>query len=107
MLGKLSEVDQERRGYLRLAATGRITDAELDDALTEIEHTRQAAEKELRTLRGRQERMAQLERDKVTLMRSYAAMPPDALDALDPEDRHHIYKILLQDPETSGCRLSR
>jgi hypothetical protein len=32
MLGKLSEVDQEHRGYLRLAAPGRITDAELDDA---------------------------------------------------------------------------
>lgn len=27
-------------------------------------------------------------------MRSYAAMAPDALDALDSEDRHHVYKIL-------------
>jgi hypothetical protein len=39
-LAELVEVDQERRGYLRLAATGRITDGELDDTLAEIEHTR-------------------------------------------------------------------
>ena len=93
-LAKLSEVDQERRGYLRLAATGRITDEELDDTLAAIEHTRQAAKKELITLRGRQERVERLEDDKEKLMRSYAAMTPDALDALDPEDRHHNYKIL-------------
>jgi hypothetical protein len=38
--------------------------------------------------------MEQLERDTEALMRSYAAMAPDALDALDSEDRHYVYKIL-------------
>jgi hypothetical protein len=34
-LEELAEVEQERRGYLRLAAKGRMTDAELDRALGE------------------------------------------------------------------------
>jgi hypothetical protein len=42
-LERLSEVDQERRGYLRLAAKERITDEELDDAMAELEETREAA----------------------------------------------------------------
>jgi hypothetical protein len=36
-LEKLSEVDQERRGYLRLAAKGVLADEELDEALAELE----------------------------------------------------------------------
>jgi site-specific DNA recombinase len=38
-LDKLSEVDAERRGYLRLAARGSISDAELDEALAELDET--------------------------------------------------------------------
>jgi site-specific DNA recombinase len=93
-LEKLTEVDQERRGYLRLAAKGHITDEELGEALAELEATRQAADKELRAVQSRQEILEQLEYDKEALMRSYAAKTPDALDALDPEERHHIYKLL-------------
>jgi hypothetical protein len=93
-LEKLSEVADERRGYLRLAAKGHITDEELGEALAELEATRQAADKELKAVSSRQEILQQLELDKDALMHSYAAMTPDALDALDPEERHHIYKLL-------------
>jgi site-specific DNA recombinase len=54
-LEKLSEVDQERRGYLRLAAKGRLTDEELDEALADLEDIRETAEKELKAIRGRRE----------------------------------------------------
>jgi multidrug resistance efflux pump len=47
-LEKLSETDQERRGYLRLAAKGHMADEELDEALAELEDARQTAENELR-----------------------------------------------------------
>ncbi len=47
-LEKLSEVEQERRGYLRLAAKGHMTDDDLAEALTELEDTRATAERELR-----------------------------------------------------------
>lgn len=52
---QLSEIGKERRGYLRLAAKGSITDEELDEALAELEDTHQAAEKALQSLQGRQE----------------------------------------------------
>src|SRR5215203_3095804 len=61
-LERIAEVDQERRGYLRLAAKGRITDAELDEGFAELEETRRAAEQELEALQGRREEVEALER---------------------------------------------
>src|SRR5829696_2693544 len=81
-LAKLSEIDQERRGYLRLAAKGRLTDEELDELLVELEDTRQTAEVELRAISARRETIEKLERDKDALLTSYARMTPAALDAL-------------------------
>jgi chaperonin cofactor prefoldin len=93
-LEKLSEVDQERRGYLRLAAKGVLTDEELDEALAELEETRETAERELRTITARRETLEKLERDKEALLEHYASMTPAALDALEPEERHQVYKML-------------
>jgi hypothetical protein len=93
-LEKLAEVDQERRGYLRLAAKGHISDVELGGLLAELEDTREAAESELAAIRARREVLEELERDKDALLGSYAAMTPAALDGLDPEERHHVYKLL-------------
>src|SRR5215204_1657013 len=100
-LEKLSEVDQERRGYLRLAAKGRLTDEELDEALAELEDARETAKKELRAVRARREVLENLERDKDALLASYANMTPAALDALSPEERHQIYKMLRITVEVS------
>src|SRR3712207_2626652 len=63
-LEKLSEVDQERRGYQRLAAKGHMTEEELDEALSELEEVRQSAERELEALRHRHEEVEALERDR-------------------------------------------
>jgi site-specific DNA recombinase len=93
-LEKLSEVDQERRGYLRLAAKGVLTDEELDEALAELEETRETAERELRTITARRETLEKLERDKEALLEHYASMTPAALDALELEERHQVYKML-------------
>jgi multidrug resistance efflux pump len=77
-LEALSEVDQERRGYLRLAAKGHMSDEELDETLSELEDTRQTAEKELEAVRARREILEALERDKDALLESYAEMTPGA-----------------------------
>ena len=71
-LEKLSEVEQERRGYLRLAAKGYMTDDDLAEALVELEETRVAAETELRAIRGRKVALEELERDRDALLESYA-----------------------------------
>ncbi len=93
-LEKLAAVAEERRGYLRLAATGRITDAELDTAVAELEEAREEAERELAALQGRQEAIANLERDRDALMGHYAGLVPEALDQLSAEERQRVYRIL-------------
>jgi hypothetical protein len=93
-LEKLSEGEQERRGYLRFAAKGHMTDEELDEALAELEETRMMAEEELATIRGRKEILEELERDRNALLESYAEMTPEALDALTPEERRQVYGML-------------
>src|SRR5215217_8233689 len=100
-LEKLAEVDQERRGYLRLAAKGHMSDEELGTLLAELEETREVAETELEAIRARREVLEELERDKDALLGSYAAMTPAALDDLSPEDRHHVYKMLRLTVEAS------
>jgi site-specific DNA recombinase len=87
-LERIAEVDQERRGYLRLAAKGRITDAELDEAFAELEETRQTAEQELAAARGRREETEELERARDTLLESYEALALEELDDLTPEEHH-------------------
>ena len=93
-LEKLSEVEQERRGYLRFAAKGHMTDDELDEALAELEETRMTAEEELAAIRGRKEILEELERDRDALLESYAKMTPEALEALTPEERRQVYGML-------------
>src|SRR5688500_6932257 len=93
-LEKLSEVEQERRGYLRFAAKGHMTDEELDAALAELEETRTTVEEELASIRGRKEILEELERDKDALLESYAQMTPEGLDALTPEERRQVYGML-------------
>ena len=93
-LDRLAEVDAERRGYLRLAARGSISDAELDEALAELEEARTTVEHELATLQNRQEAIEVLERDKEALLEHYASIAPEALDSLTPEERHHLYRML-------------
>ena len=93
-LEKISEVDEERRGFLRLSAKGRITDAELDEELDALNETRKVAEEELEALRDYQERVEQLERNRDEVLDYYAAMAPEKLDALTSEERRQLYQIL-------------
>jgi hypothetical protein len=91
---KLPEVEQERRGYIRLAAKGHLTDEDLEQALAELEETRATAEEELRIVLGRKEALEDLERDKDALLKSYARLTPEALDSLTPEERKQVYTML-------------
>jgi hypothetical protein len=93
-LDKLAEVDSERRSYIKLAVRGTITDLELDEALGELEETRATAERELTILRNQQEALEALEFDRDVLLEHYAAIVPEALDSLIPEERHRLYKLL-------------
>ena len=93
-LEKLSEVDQERRGYHRLAAKGRMTEEELNEALLELEEVREAAERELEALKHRQEEVEALERNRDAIKASWTAAVPGDLDRLTPEGRNTLYHML-------------
>ena len=99
---RLSEVEQERRGYLRFAAKGHMTDEELEEALAELEDTRATAERELAAIRGRKEILEDLERDRDALLESYAKMAPEVLDNLTPEERRQVYGMLRLTVEVSA-----
>ncbi len=60
----------------------------------ELEKTRVVAGRELVALKGGQEFVEQLERDRDALLESYAGMAPTVLGSLSPEERHRVYKML-------------
>ena len=102
-LERLAEVDQERRGYLKLAAKGHMSEEELDEVLAELEETRQTAEGELAALGDRRKEIEQLERDRDAIKASWAAAVPGSLDRLTPEARNALYlKLRLEMRPTEG-----
>jgi site-specific DNA recombinase len=91
-LGQLADVERKRASFQDIAAEGLITIDELRVKLAALEETYQTARRQLAALEGRTERLRALERDRHALLQNYAEMMPDALDALEPEERHRIYK---------------
>ncbi|HVF02112.1 MAG TPA: recombinase family protein [Rubrobacteraceae bacterium] len=93
-LDKLGEVDRKRSGFQEMAAEGVIAFDELRAKLAALDATRATAERELEAIKGRREHLEKLERDKETLLETYAALTPEALESLTPEERQKLYKML-------------
>jgi site-specific DNA recombinase len=93
-LEEISEVGRKRTRYQVIAAEGLIDFEELRAQLAALEDTRQTAERELQALRHRTEHLAQLERDRDSLLEHYAGLLPEAIDALEPDERQHVYRMI-------------
>ncbi len=93
-LDELAKVERMRDGYHDQAAEGLIGLDKLREKLAALEERRDAAERELRALEGRGEELLRLERDRDTVVEHYAALAPEALDSLEPDERHRLYGIL-------------
>jgi chromosome segregation ATPase len=89
-LERLAEVDQQRRGYLRLAAKGHMTEHELEEILTELEERRRMAKEELEAIGDRQTEIEQLEHDRSALLASWSGAVPRNLDDLTPQERNAL-----------------
>lgn len=93
-LEEISEAGRKRARYQEMAAEGLIEFEELRIRLSALEDTREAAERELRALEQRTEHLAQLERDRDSLLENYADLLPEAIDALGSEERHRVYRMI-------------
>jgi site-specific DNA recombinase len=93
-LQSIEESDRQRARAQELAIEGLLSHEELRGKLYEIEERRQAAQKELAALTKRKERVEELKRDAETLLSSYAAAVPEALETLTSEERRQVYKTL-------------
>jgi hypothetical protein len=93
-LEELSETGRKRARYQDMAAEGLIDFEELRARLAALEDARKSAEQELRALHRRTEHLAQLERDRNDLLENYAGLVPGAIDALGPQERHRVYRMI-------------
>lgn len=93
-LDKLAEADRKRSGFQDMAAEGLITLDELRTKLAALEESRETAQRELENLDRHRERAEDLERDKEMVLEHYAAMAPEVLDSLTPEERQRFYMLL-------------
>jgi site-specific DNA recombinase len=93
-LEEISEAGRKRTRYQEMAAEGLIEFEELRARLAALEETRKIAEGALRTLEHRTEHVAQLERDRDSLLENYADLLPEAIDTLGPEERHRVYRMI-------------
>ena len=91
---KLTAADRKRSRYQEMAAEGLITFDELREKLVVLEETRKSAEHELEALQGKQDRIAKLEQDRDALLDSLVEIGSEALDALSPDERNQLYRIL-------------
>ncbi len=91
---KLAETDRLRAraqdGYL----AGVFEIDELRAKLAALEDTRRAAEEELIALKDHREHVVEMERSKEAVLGHYAAIAPQALDVLTPEERRQLYGML-------------
>lgn len=55
LAGRLEELDEERRGYLRQNARGKLSDRDLDDMLAEVDEQRDGLRKALVEATDREE----------------------------------------------------
>lgn len=93
-LDELARVERKGSAYQDQQAEGLITLDELRAKLAELRKTREAAERELSILADRRERLVELERSKVAVLEHYAAIAPQALDALTSGERRRLYGLL-------------
>jgi hypothetical protein len=105
LAGRLSELDQERKGYLRQNARRAISDADLDAMLAEVDEQRKAITTELTAVEERASAAQRMRTARDSLAASYspvhaeweedpdAIMPGEVLThATSPEDIRRAYR---------------
>jgi DNA repair exonuclease SbcCD ATPase subunit len=93
-LEKLSELEVQEERLLDLYLANNLEMDRYEKRLAQIKQSRKTVEEELARIAGRAARVDQLERDRDTVLNNYSRIVPEQLDALEPEERNRIYKLL-------------
>ncbi|HEV2093029.1 MAG TPA: hypothetical protein VGR18_07675, partial [Rubrobacter sp.] len=91
---ELAKLDRIRDGYHDQAAEGLMGLDKLREKLAALDQRRATAESELEALKGHGEELERLERDRDAVVSHYAALAPEVLESLEPEERRRLYGIL-------------
>ncbi len=91
---RLAEAERKREKYQEIFAIYAMSLNELRSRLDALEELRETARRELEALKNWSESLETLERDKERLLESYVTLAPEALEALDSEERRTVYSIL-------------
>jgi site-specific DNA recombinase len=91
---ELAKLERMKDGYHDQAAEGLLGFDKLREKLAALDQRRATAEGELEALRGHREELERLERDRDSVVSHYAALAPDVLASLGPEERRRLYGIL-------------
>ena len=91
---KISEADEKRRRYQEMAAEGLIDFGELRERLSALDEEKKAAEREIKSLRNKEERLDEMRRNKDALLTNLVEMTPCLIEELSPEEKHRIYGML-------------
>ena len=93
-LRELAELDAREERLLDLYLDNKLGADRYGSRVAEIKRSRKTIQDELARVRDGAAHLEQLERDRDALLNHYAKIVPEGLDALGPEERNRIYRML-------------
>ncbi len=93
-LRELAELDAREERLLDLYLDNKLGADRYGSRVAEIKRSRKTIQDEIARVRDGAAHLEQLERDRDALLNHYAKIVPEGLDALCPEERNRIYRML-------------
>jgi hypothetical protein len=93
-LNKLAELEAQEERLLDLYLENKLDVDRYGLRVAQIKQSRKTIEDELAHLKDRAAHLEQLERDRDALLNHYSRIVTERLDALEPEERNRVYKMM-------------
>ena len=93
-LKRLAALKTQEDRLLDLYLEGKVDVDRYETRATQIKQARKTVEDELARIESRAMHIELVERDRYALLNHYAQIAPESLDALEPEERNRVYKML-------------
>jgi DNA repair exonuclease SbcCD ATPase subunit len=93
-LNKLAELEAQEERLLDLYLENKLDVDRYESRVVQIKQSRKTVEDELARLKVRAAHVEQLKRERDALLNHYSRIVPERLDALEPEERNRVYKMM-------------